>query len=103
MVWKHRTQSVTDRLRSEGPLHGVPSERILTSTQLRCLLFIIAHINTHQRPPTVREIMVEFGWGSANGAKLCVDSLVKKGVLKKDKASPRALRPTVSFRVSILR
>lgn len=103
MVWKHRTQSVTDRLRSEGPLHGIPSERILTSTQLRCLLFIIAHINTRHRSPTFREIMAEFGWGSAESAKKCVAALVKKCVLKKDKLTARSLIPAVRFVPSILR
>jgi repressor LexA len=57
----------------------------------RILDFMKSEISRKGYPPTVREICSAVGIKSTSTAHKDIDSLVKKGYLKKDPAKPRAL------------
>ncbi|MBF0515496.1 MAG: repressor LexA [Nitrospirae bacterium] len=66
----------------------------LTEKQARVLKFIKDHLTLKGYPPTIREICKGFGYSSPLSAKQHVDTLIRKGYLKKDDAKQRALEVT---------
>ena len=72
-----------------------------TRLQLRLLLFLIAHHNTHQRYPTVREVCNEMGWKSPNSGTRCLNELRRKGLIKRQaKGIARACMPAVKLELT---
>lgn len=54
----------------------------LTEAQENVLAFMARHQETHSRPPSLREICVEFGFASHNAARKHVQALERKGRVK---------------------
>ena len=55
----------------------------LTSRQQSIFDFIAGIIRTRAAPPTIREIMVEFGISSTNGVRTTLAALEKKGYIRR--------------------
>ena len=63
----------------------------LTKKQLRFLSFLKEHLLERGYPPTVREIMDGIGLSSTNIVKKYLDVLERKGYIKRQFNSPRAI------------
>jgi SOS-response transcriptional repressor LexA len=63
----------------EGTL-AVRNDR-LTPRQLEVLRLIVAHMEKHGAPPTIREIAEHFGFCGPNSVICHIDALVSKGYL----------------------
>lgn len=66
----------------------------LTDRQRQVLDFIRESIDQRGVPPTVREIMARFGFTSLNSVACHFRYLEKKGYIKRDRNSARAIRLT---------
>lgn len=58
----------------------------LTGRQLDVLAFVAGFFGRHQRYPTIREVMGEFGFASPNGVAAHLKALAAKGALAADGA-----------------
>lgn len=81
---------------------------LLTARQRAVLEFIKNHILDKGFPPTVREVSAYFGFASPLSAQLHINSLVKKGFLKKTRSKQRSievlgLRPAEGLRIPLLK
>ena len=63
----------------------------LTKKQMRFLSFLKEHLQERGYPPTIREIMDGIGLSSTNIVKKYLDVLERKGYLKRQFNSPRAI------------
>lgn len=66
----------------------------LTARQQAVLDFIRSEIKTHQQPPSLREIMAQFGIGSTNGARIHLLALELKGYIQRNYATKRGIKLT---------
>lgn len=57
-----------------------------TPVQLEILDYIRGYMIRHDRPPTLREVAARFGFAFATGAAYHIRALVKKGLLRPDRA-----------------
>ncbi|MBF0458909.1 MAG: repressor LexA [Nitrospirae bacterium] len=73
---------------------GPAKQTKLTEKQARVLEFIKDHLSLKGYPPTIREICKGFGYSSPLSAKQHVDTLIRKGYLRKDDAKQRAIEVT---------
>jgi len=65
----------------------------LTPRQLDVLQWIHGFIDTHDYPPTFRQLANGYGW-TVNGAVTHVEALSRKGCLQRDEGQARTLRLT---------
>lgn len=63
----------------------------LTHRQSEILSFIQQFTSRSGFPPSVREIMTAFGFGSTNGVICHLTALEKKGAIKRDECRSRSL------------
>ncbi|KWT78168.1 transcriptional repressor LexA [Candidatus Magnetominusculus xianensis] len=75
----------------------------LTEKQARVLEFIKDHLSVKGYPPTIREICKGFGYSSPLSAKQHVDTLIRKGYLRKDDAKQRAIEVTGMRKLNTVR
>jgi len=66
----------------------------LTPQQRSVFDFIKTFINANEYAPTRRQIAEHFGYSSLNAATWYVDTLVKRGWLRRDRSVRRGLRLT---------
>jgi repressor LexA len=64
----------------------------LTARQQDVLTWIAGYINTHEYPPTLREIQHAFGWKTPNAAKCHLEPLRKKGYVTWVEGCSRTIR-----------
>ena len=64
----------------------------LTARQQDVLTWITGYINTHEYPPTLREIQHAYGWKTPNAAKCHLEPLRKKGYVTWVEGCSRTLR-----------
>ena len=64
----------------------------LTARQQDVLTWIAGYINTHEYPPTLREIQHAYGWKTPNAAKCHLEPLRKKGYVTWVEGCSRTLR-----------
>ena len=64
-----------------------------TARQQAVLDFIVKAMRTHGRPPSIREMCIEFGWTSPNGPRIHLLSLVRKGKLRRESGTSRCYIP----------
>lgn len=57
------------------------STSTLTEAQESILAFVVRHQETHNRPPSLREIRDEFGFASVNAALKHIQALARKGMV----------------------
>lgn len=67
---------------------------ILTEKQQKALAFIQSEIKSKGRPPTLREIGVIIGVSSTNGVRYLLDTLERKGYLKRSAMLSRGIELT---------
>lgn len=65
----------------------------LTPIQQEVLAFVRESIQKRRRPPTVREIMLHFGWSSPQSARKHLLALEAKGFLQREEHTARGLQP----------
>jgi len=63
----------------------------LTEKQGRVLRFIIGHLEAHGFPPTLKEIMEEFGFSSPRTAASYLEALERKGAIRVHRGKVRAI------------
>lgn len=63
----------------------------LTKRQAAVLAFIREYLRANNRPPTYREIMVEFVIKGPNGVKCHIDALKRKGYIEIDAKVSRGI------------
>jgi repressor LexA len=64
----------------------------LTARQQDVLTWITGYINTHEYPPTLREIQHAYGWKTPNAAKCHLEPLRKKGYVTWVEGCSRTIR-----------
>jgi repressor LexA len=64
----------------------------LTARQQDVLTWIAGYINTHEYPPTLREIQHAYGWKTPNAAKCHLEPLRKKGYVTWVEGCSRTIR-----------
>ena len=67
----------------------------LTARQQDVLTWITGYIDTHEYPPTLREIQHAYGWRTPNAAKCHLEPLRKKGYVTWQDGCSRTLRVIV--------
>lgn len=76
---------------------------ILTKRQADVLAFIKQYHATHQCPPTMREIMTQFGMRSTNGIECHLKALESKGAITRKAKTNRSITPTGDTAADLLR
>ena len=69
----------------------VTKMEFITSRQQEVLDFIISFLQKNSYPPTLRDIMENFGFTSPNGVTHHIKALVRKGALNKNHGKARGL------------
>jgi repressor LexA len=64
----------------------------LTARQQDVLNWIIGYIDSHDYPPTLREIQHAYGWRTPNAAKCHLEPLRKKGYVTWVEGCSRTIR-----------
>jgi repressor LexA len=64
----------------------------LTARQQDVLTWISGYINTHEYPPTLREIQHAYGWKTPNAAKCHLEPLRRKGYVTWVEGCSRTIR-----------
>jgi repressor LexA len=64
----------------------------LTARQQDVLTWIAGYINTHEYPPTLREIQHHYGWKTPNAAKCHLEPLRRKGYVTWQEGCSRTIR-----------
>lgn len=67
---------------------------LLTKIQSKVLAFVEQSSAQNERPPTMREVALHFGWSSTSTAQQHLGALEKKGWLTRTPKSPRSIRVT---------
>ncbi|MCG6551116.1 MAG: transcriptional repressor LexA [Candidatus Magnetominusculus sp. LBB02] len=89
--------------RIEKQLKASGKQPKMTEKQAKVLEFIKDHLSLKGYPPTIREICKGFGYSSPLSAKQHVDTLIRKGYLKKDASKQRAIEVTGIIRPNTVR
>jgi repressor LexA len=69
----------------------VPSDTPLTARQQEIWQFLVAYVDGHGYPPTVREIGEEVGLASPSTVHAHLANLERVGLIKRDPTKPRAI------------
>jgi repressor LexA len=69
----------------------VPAETPLTARQQEIWQFLVAYVEAHGYPPTVREIGEEVGLASPSTVHAHLANLERVGLIKRDPTKPRAI------------
>jgi repressor LexA len=77
----------------------VPAETPLTARQQEIWQFLVAYVEDHGYPPTVREIGEEVGLASPSTVHAHLANLERVGLIKRDPSKPRAIELTGHRRV----
>lgn len=67
----------------------------LTEKQRAVLEFLVAHIETEHRWPSLQDIADHFRWSSPNSATLHLDALERKGYITRNRGRMRLARHRV--------
>ena len=77
----------------------MPAETALTARQQEIWQFLVAYVDDHGYPPTVREIGEEVGLASPSTVHAHLANLERVGLIKRDPTKPRAIELTGHRRV----
>jgi repressor LexA len=77
----------------------VPAETPLTARQQEIWQFLVAYVDDHGYPPTVREIGGEVGLASPSTVHAHLANLERVGLIRRDPTKPRAIELTGHRRV----
>ena len=72
----------------------MPAETPLTARQQEIWQFLVAYVDDHGYPPTVREIGEEVGLASPSTVHAHLANLERVGLIKRDPSKPRAIELT---------
>ena len=78
--------------RGENAYSGGRKDAPLTERQEEILAFLRQEIARNQRPPTLAEMCIRFGWASQTAADDHLRALARKGRVKLDPAVARGIR-----------
>jgi repressor LexA len=79
------------------PTHALADMFHLSDRQAEILGFIIAYLDRHGYPPSVRNISERFGIYGTNACQLYLHPLRKKGAIQWEPGHARTLRPMVKL------
>ena len=77
----------------------MPADTALTARQQEIWQFLVAYVDDHGYPPTVREIGEEVGLASPSTVHAHLANLERVGLIKRDPTKPRAIELTGHRRV----
>ena len=72
-------------------------QETLTPQQNRVFQFILSHMQTHNNPPTIREIAAEMGFKSPNGVVGHLKAIERKGLITRSSKKSRSIQLTDEF------